>query len=600
MKFICEKCKTKYSIADKKVKGKVLKIRCKNCSNIITVREQRKKKKGAAGKAKRAGKKTSPGEGGALSRALDGALRDTGGSADSGGAGHLQLAPVASLDQSMEERAEAESEFLDVKTQFSAPPDFAALTADGGADDEWYLAVEGNQFGPMDFNEITSRIKRGEAAIDAFVWRDGYEDWRDLESIKELQPYIPKHPPPPPKGKSGLLSIASQVPDDEAASPAPAVASHGLEPTPAASALPAPVVAAPEVLPPDGPAPLGPPSAAEAPPVAEETHAEVSALAAEAMEPAAGTPLPSMDVNMELTPYGEPMPKPAPTPAEEPKEDSKVAAIIPPPAAEEPKEDSKVAAIALLGGAGAAAAPAPVAAPPTPMVMKLAAAGGIIAAITGVVMVIYFIFIDGPKTVERNPVAVAQVKPKQVAPPTRVAAVNEEEQDEVVIEFPAEEVERSQTKERTVKKAVAKVAPVKPKEPALTEEQKRLKRLYGGASGAAAKGPAELPSAIPSARKKKRGPSRRISAAEIGNLQRRYKKALKACYERALKRDNSLVEVKAEVQVTIGDSGMVKRVRVTNVDSRELKVCLSRVVNRWPFPAVGEQTVAFPIIFRGS
>ena len=60
------------------------------------------------------------------------------------------------------------------------------------------------------------------------------------------------------------------------------------------------------------------------------------------------------------------------------------------------------------------------------------------------------------------------------------------------------------------------------------------------------------------------------------------------------------MEVKAEVQVTIGDSGMVKRVRVTNVDSRELKVCLSRVVNRWPFPAVGEQTVAFPFIFRGS
>jgi predicted Zn finger-like uncharacterized protein len=39
MKFVCESCGTKYSIADEKVRRKVLKIRCKNCSNIIVVRE---------------------------------------------------------------------------------------------------------------------------------------------------------------------------------------------------------------------------------------------------------------------------------------------------------------------------------------------------------------------------------------------------------------------------------------------------------------------------------------------------------------------------------------------------------------------------------
>src|SRR5687767_698985 len=39
MKFQCDRCKTRYSIADDKVRGKVLKIRCKNCSSIITVRE---------------------------------------------------------------------------------------------------------------------------------------------------------------------------------------------------------------------------------------------------------------------------------------------------------------------------------------------------------------------------------------------------------------------------------------------------------------------------------------------------------------------------------------------------------------------------------
>ena len=38
MKIICDSCNAKYSIADEKVKGKVFKIRCKKCSNIIVVR----------------------------------------------------------------------------------------------------------------------------------------------------------------------------------------------------------------------------------------------------------------------------------------------------------------------------------------------------------------------------------------------------------------------------------------------------------------------------------------------------------------------------------------------------------------------------------
>ena len=39
MKFLCDRCKTRYSIGDERVRGKILKIRCKNCSNVITVRE---------------------------------------------------------------------------------------------------------------------------------------------------------------------------------------------------------------------------------------------------------------------------------------------------------------------------------------------------------------------------------------------------------------------------------------------------------------------------------------------------------------------------------------------------------------------------------
>ncbi len=38
MKIACDACEAKYSIADEKIRGKVFKIRCKKCSNVIVVR----------------------------------------------------------------------------------------------------------------------------------------------------------------------------------------------------------------------------------------------------------------------------------------------------------------------------------------------------------------------------------------------------------------------------------------------------------------------------------------------------------------------------------------------------------------------------------
>src|SRR5437762_2885553 len=38
MKIVCDSCGAKYSISDDKVAGKVFKIRCKKCSEVIVVR----------------------------------------------------------------------------------------------------------------------------------------------------------------------------------------------------------------------------------------------------------------------------------------------------------------------------------------------------------------------------------------------------------------------------------------------------------------------------------------------------------------------------------------------------------------------------------
>ncbi|HKU38714.1 MAG TPA: GYF domain-containing protein, partial [Polyangiales bacterium] len=48
MKIVCGSCQAKYSIADEKVAGKVFKIRCKRCSEVIVVRGDQEEQGAAA------------------------------------------------------------------------------------------------------------------------------------------------------------------------------------------------------------------------------------------------------------------------------------------------------------------------------------------------------------------------------------------------------------------------------------------------------------------------------------------------------------------------------------------------------------------------
>ena len=91
-----------------------------------------------------------------------------------------------------------------------------------------------------------------------------------------------------------------------------------------------------------------------------------------------------------------------------------------------------------------------------------------------------------------------------------------------------------------------------------------------------------------------------ITAGELRALQRQHKGALKACYERALKRDDSLTELKAEVEVSIGDTGVVRSVRIRAGNNPNLVDCIRRSIKRWAFPSVGAQVFSFPIVFRGT
>lgn len=154
MKFSCERCQTRYSIGDEKVRGKVLKIRCKTCGNIVVVREQTATSQGAMPELVAAG---------------------------AGGAGATTTAPAA------------------MQSQAARPPSGPR----GAPDIDWYVAIKGKQHGPAKRDEIARLFREGKITERSYLWNEGMAAWTRLREVPEFAALltgdtVPRRPPPPP------------------------------------------------------------------------------------------------------------------------------------------------------------------------------------------------------------------------------------------------------------------------------------------------------------------------------------------------------------------------------------------------------------------
>lgn len=452
MKFVCPHCQARYSIAPGKVRGKVLKIRCKRCSYILTVQGPRR----TAGLPEQEAPPQGQGAGPVVPEdGPAGAPRPVFGDLQMSAAPDLSRTPAPAGDPLPREQ-----------TRLSAAPDFDAVPAPEQAPDmapqPWYLAVDGAQFGPMDHEELCNRIRRGEAGGEAFVWREGFDDWLDVAQVPDL----PRHPPPPP------------VPDGPTEPPATS--------------------------------PDGEPAAAAWSPLA----------------------LPSVE------------PEPATTPKPSPE-----------------------------------AAPGH---PRVPLLMKVTAAGGITAGLCGLILVVHILFFDGPRPVAPPPVL------KIVVPRSPV----EKKLPQKVDSSAGEAVTPPRTPER-------KVTPHSKKKP----QSKRNRARRPGKQPAATTRPRPY---IPSPRELVEVPRKEASrphadlSAHVQALQRRDKKRMRSCYERAAKHDNSLENVKVKFALDIGGSGVVRGVDVNAGGNAYLGGCLQKIVKHWTFPAGEAQNLQFNIVFKGT
>ncbi len=68
----------------------------------------------------------------------------------------------------------------------AAPAAGAAAGFDYGGEAVWHAVVDGEQQGPFAPSQLGSMISAGSIGWDAYVWREGFEDWKPAQDIEEL------------------------------------------------------------------------------------------------------------------------------------------------------------------------------------------------------------------------------------------------------------------------------------------------------------------------------------------------------------------------------------------------------------------------------
>ncbi|OJH35358.1 AgmX/PglI C-terminal domain-containing protein [Cystobacter ferrugineus] len=162
MNFSCNNCQRRYSIADDKVRGKTVKVRCKNCQNVISV-------------------EGPPAEMEESTRVVS-------------------LADVERLreqDRTLaeEEAAQAQAQAVSA-TSWEDEPTRAMPVGDAAA--PWFVMVKGKQEGPLEDGALRELVAQGAVTARSYFWQQGMADWKRGQDISALEGLFLAEDPPPP------------------------------------------------------------------------------------------------------------------------------------------------------------------------------------------------------------------------------------------------------------------------------------------------------------------------------------------------------------------------------------------------------------------
>ena len=591
MKFACDSCHTKYSISDDRVRGRVLKIRCKKCDFVITVRED--------------------------AQAAAASLVLSNGDEHAGEAG-----------------------------AFASATEAAGTTSSPDVDD-WYLSFDGEQEGPSSLAHALDRLRKHGKDVEVHAWRPGFLVWLPVEEVPELAVIAAKPAPRPPvrsmtpspigagraagplaqghvsrepAGSRAALAVSS----DLGSSSAVAARTQAAPPIPMAARGPVPVAAngsAPHKAPvADGASGRAASAAAVAPaptpardlfadsgpqsllPDVTEEHGlpperndggpdlaisnEASGLVNIAHLTAAAMgqkPAGPVFVNGHTAPVARAAAKAVPAPLVDPLSD---------PMLDGDAIEATTAPVPVVVMSGAAQG--------TGAVFKWAAGLFVLVSIGLGSGVVYLLTHRAPPEtiIVTEPVRHGDDSPITVTDSNGTHVIVPDKAGKPSAGGTGQNAQNTQnTKKAIAKPGVPAATPtVAGKGDGLSGSQKALADLYKD------DGDRATPHAIPGAGGARAGGGQVSNGAILATVSAN-KRTLTLCYERALKHDSSIKSGRVPIQVSVGISGRVTSVSIPEAQfaSSELGQCFVQSVKRWNFPpSDAAYDTEFPFILQAQ
>jgi predicted Zn finger-like uncharacterized protein len=216
VKFLCDQCKAKYQIADDKVAGKTVRMKCRKCGHLIEVRA-------AVTETSVATESSPPGpvsHSGPTTRTTS-SLPPPKAPPPRPATGTAPRAPLATGlagAKPPQKPAAAGSALAGAfksnvqrDEEVSKPFDMAELAPD----DAWYVAINGVPVGPIKISEVRRKASLGAVTEDSLVWQEGQDEWRPARQLPDLAAIIRE------AATSGRTSITPPPGGTRASTPPP-------------------------------------------------------------------------------------------------------------------------------------------------------------------------------------------------------------------------------------------------------------------------------------------------------------------------------------------------------------------------------------------
>jgi predicted Zn finger-like uncharacterized protein len=174
MQFSCESCKAQLQIADEKVRGRRLIVRCKRCGAKIALADPLLSKSPPRVVEPAPPRPASDVE---TTRAIDGDLLER------------------ALQASRAEEASVNGSPLTQRFAAPSPPVPASPAV-------WFAMLQGKQTGPLTLAELEERANEGEVGPRTYIWCEGMDSWQRAKEVLELAEMFPPLPAPPARSSA--------------------------------------------------------------------------------------------------------------------------------------------------------------------------------------------------------------------------------------------------------------------------------------------------------------------------------------------------------------------------------------------------------------